>query len=220
MKYVLFLIFAISSYYSSSAQQTTIQFFPENPTEADSIMVVMDFSFSSVNCDWGIVTNLYFISENTINFHPDFCPNWQDSTFCETSDTVFLSPISSGVYDITVYVGMTGQCPVGNAYYSLDTISSTLMVDLIDAVKQTEEFDKLIQLFPNPTKNEVVIELATNQSFLLSVFNEIGQVVLSKKIENTKTTIPLDPFPNGIYFFTLQDIETGKTVTEKLLINK
>ncbi len=220
MKNLILLVFSICISIYSSAQQTTIQFFPEQPTETDTVMVVIDCSYSGVNCDFGIVNTYYNLFENTINFFPEFCPNWQDSTLCEASDTLFLVPLNAGSYNVDVYVGMTGQCPVGNAYFPLDTVSQTLTVDFLDAVILTEEINKLVQLFPNPTKNEVLISLPKNQSFLLSVFNDIGQLVLNKKISNITTTLPLDHLSNGIYFFTFQEVETGKQVTKKLVIHK
>lgn len=217
MKQMLHIVLLLLSCSVLSAQQTSIEFYPSNPTDADSVMVVMNFSFPFVNCDFGIVYNWFNTSEDRIDFYPEFCPgDLQDSTFCATSDTLILAPIEDGSYDINVYVGMTGQCPVGNAYYPLDTISTTLQIS--GATPISELSFESINIFPNPTDGDFVIEIEDGATYFLKVYNVLGQELSSKQLSETFNTISFHSLPKGTYFLEFESMSKQR-FTKKIEVN-
>ena len=192
------------------AQQTNIQFYPPNPTETDTVMVVMDFSFQFVNCDYGIVTNGSYVFEDRIDFYPEFCPGWQDSTYCETSDTLYLTDLDAGIFDVSVYVGLTGQCPVGNNYTPLDTITTSLQVGIVDAIFELEA--SAVKIYPNPTNGDFNIEFESGTTYLLKVCNALGQVLFTDELNDQRNTVSLNSYPNGIYFLEFEGVNSERFV--------
>ncbi len=208
----IFLFFALNTI---NAQQTSIQFHPANPTTSDSIMVVMDFSFQFVNCYYGIVLNEDYIYDDRIDFYPEFCPgSSQDSLFCITSDTLYLEPLAFGFYDINVYVGLTGQCPVGNNYIGLDTISSALQVDFSNSILEAEKNN--LKIFPNPTNSQFNIEIENGENYKLTLINSLGQQLFSQELTQITNTVSLDLFPKGIYFLEIESKKTKRRTVRKI----
>ena len=75
---------------------------------------------------------------------------------------------------------------------------------------QINEFNnqKELKIFPNPAIEKISIENPnpTTKAFTLSITNIQGQLLFSEKVVIDKThTLDLSKYPNGIYFFTLQN---------------
>ena len=96
--------------------------------------------------------------------------------------------------------------------------STTLTSDLSYPPNQ---FD--IELFPNPANEQLFIgignEVVNNQSLELNVINLIGEVVITKKIPATSSTITLDlaNLSNGLYVLELKQNE--KISIKKFQVN-
>jgi len=73
-------------------------------------------------------------------------------------------------------------------------------------------------VYPNPTKNEIAIELNQKSSILnLKLTNKLGQVLLFDNYISTKSIkLYLDYLPNGIYFLTFET--QNQTFTKKIII--
>jgi len=72
-----------------------------------------------------------------------------------------------------------------------------------------------IKLFPNPTKG--MIYITTSESYLIKVYNTLGELVLEKQISMSDNKIDLTKQSKGIYyleFYTDRLIETKKIVLE------
>jgi len=72
-----------------------------------------------------------------------------------------------------------------------------------------------IQLYPNPAKNEVFLQLQSLKNAQLQVVNVNGGVVISQQLNNTTNTINTTNLPNGIYLFRVSTDE-GITTTKIL----
>jgi len=63
-----------------------------------------------------------------------------------------------------------------------------------------------VQVFPNPTRGQVELRFATDQSQLwLTIFNSTGQLIAQDQVRQNRYQIDLSSYPNGTYFVRLQN---------------
>jgi len=79
-----------------------------------------------------------------------------------------------------------------------------------------------ITIFPNPAKDNVNIRLSESwqgKNLTIEIFNQLGQKITSKKLENTSQveTIHVSNLPSGIYTMRLGNAD-GITESRKLKI--
>ena len=102
------------------------------------------------------------------------------------------------------------------SYYLIDDVSVTLN-NQNGVLNYTE--DKKVNIFPNPANNYLSVEIIdnTNDYYIMTLFNIIGEEKLTLKTISTKTTINTTEFDNGIYFLKIRN---GKNeITRKIIIN-
>ena len=77
-----------------------------------------------------------------------------------------------------------------------------------------------ISIYPNPSAGEVFVitELSNINSMDVKVYNAIGQIVFSKKINLPSAKVDLSNNPNGIYLFELKTSEGN--ITKKVILNR
>ncbi|MBL4655645.1 MAG: T9SS type A sorting domain-containing protein [Bacteroidia bacterium] len=83
-----------------------------------------------------------------------------------------------------------------------------------------------ITIYPNPSSGILFIdyELTSNQQqIVFSIFNQLGELVLERKIENTNTMsnkidLRLDHLPSGLYLFKM-DFDNG-TLSKNIILTK
>lgn len=82
---------------------------------------------------------------------------------------------------------------------------------------EIDEFEN-IELFPNPVSNELIVGLpnVTEDSFI-RLYDSFGNLLLNKKITQTKERIDLSQFSNGAYLVKLQTDD--QIVTKKIIKN-
>ena len=69
---------------------------------------------------------------------------------------------------------------------------------------KTEE-DARFNLFPNPTRNRVVITLNHTKNMPYSVINLQGQIVKQGIIERSKALIDMKDLESGLYFINIDN---------------
>ncbi|MCW5906938.1 MAG: T9SS type A sorting domain-containing protein [Chitinophagales bacterium] len=105
-------------------------------------------------------------------------------------------------------------CGWGNALY-LDNINLQNNISL--GVNQSAKVD--VAVFPNPASDMAAVRLPVMHPFQsLTVYNNLGEVVLQYPLTGSSAIFSTVDFPKGIYFIHLQG--TGASQTEKLLIVK
>ncbi len=88
----------------------------------------------------------------------------------------------------------------------------------ITAINEIENKNISIQLYPNPTSTTVTIQLPTNETSTIQLFDVVGTLI--KKIKITQSaTIDVSDLPGGLYFCTWQD-KNGVVFSEKLIVQK
>lgn len=65
--------------------------------------------------------------------------------------------------------------------------------------------DYRINIYPNPTKDIVNVDILNNEQFEISIFNVLGSCILNQKISNQNNSVDISSFENGIYFLQISD---------------
>ncbi len=81
-----------------------------------------------------------------------------------------------------------------------------------------ENDDLEIKVYPNPSTGKFKVDIPIKNIFSLEIFNEQGQLVYNKPIEDTGTyEVNLGRFNKGLYHIVLK--ENGKKYVKKIIIN-
>ena len=113
------------------------------------------------------------------------CDNFFVPVIGEVNQTFF--PSLSGYYAVEVTIG---DC------------SSTSECRLVEFTG-IDEFEPLISVHPNPTKDEVTLSIGTEllgTGFVVT--DNAGRIILTDTFKSTKQTVNLSGFNNGVYFIT------------------
>lgn len=118
----------------------------------------------------------------------------------------------------TLIPGATGQTyhPLTDGYYHAvlaatpcpSKPSNVLLVSLLTVGEYAMDE---VRIYPNPAKNELTLQWEGRPANIsLAIYNTLGQALFETKLTNvTKEVIPLNNWPNGIYFLRIVD-EDGR----------
>lgn len=73
-----------------------------------------------------------------------------------------------------------------------------------------------IDIYPNPTSNQLIIRSESNEVIEASFINTYGQVVLTKKLTQSTNTIDVSGFAKGVYFVKI--LIDGQIGVQKVII--
>lgn len=79
--------------------------------------------------------------------------------------------------------------------------------------------DNPIKIFPNPTTNELFIEMQNSKDVNISIFNSFGQSVYTSKVYSYNETIDISRLHKGIYFIEIKDLNGNILLSEKIIKN-
>ena len=85
---------------------------------------------------------------------------------------------------------------------------------LTSGITETKKED--IEVFPNPATNSITFNTGSYKDFKLTIFNSLGQTVLLKQLTTSNSTLNIQHFQQGIYYYTLIN-EHGKVMSGKFL---
>ncbi|MBP6455187.1 MAG: T9SS type A sorting domain-containing protein [Chitinophagaceae bacterium] len=74
-----------------------------------------------------------------------------------------------------------------------------------------------IKIFPNPTVNEINIQLPNQNEYQLSITNSLGKIIHNTTIQ-TFYKFENNTLTPGIYFLKISDIESGISINQKIII--
>jgi len=86
---------------------------------------------------------------------------------------------------------------------------------LITSISSYEQ--KQFLLYPNPT-NDVVYIQSEKVINSISIYNNIGELVITKNFNQNKVSLPVKDLPSGLYFITIKTESCD--FTEKIMIHK
>jgi hypothetical protein len=102
----------------------------------------------------------------------------------------------------------SGSAQLGNGYYP------SLNVQALS--KEDFTMDVAIKIYPNPTSNFLYAEQKDQHQLTINIVDINGRVVLENKI-NSGGQIDISNFSKGIYIIQVQDLETKKKNTYKII---
>jgi hypothetical protein len=86
-------------------------------------------------------------------------------------------------------------------------------------VSQNNVTEGSMFVYPNPAQNSLTVDFGTTiQNGTVTVYNAMGQEVMSVRVNGNKTTLATDKLPNGNYFCKL--VSDNKTSIKKFIIEK
>ncbi len=124
-----------------------------------------------------------------------------------------VSTIANPVVSYSAPGTYTISLVASNAFGSSAPATQTVNVSTCIGVAELSN-DKTINVFPNPTKNEIHIIGADNGSEI-KIMNALGAVIYAGIANEENEKINLSQFSHGLYFVRL--MQNGKPVTTKII---
>lgn len=90
--------------------------------------------------------------------------------------------------------------------------------NLVTDIKENEQ-NTLVQLFPNPSANELFVKLHGRQIKQYSISNVCGQTVMIEQANSSSITVETKDLIEGIYFMTIT-LENGGVLTRKFVVSR
>ncbi len=164
---------------------------PNPPTNLTINPTTLKTTFDKMQLNWSDNSNneLGFNIERSID-----STNWSVLTTVGADETSYLdiglNPMTIYYYRVSAYNG------VGTSIYS-NTVSGN--TDGSTSINNELAEEKL-QVYPNPTNGIVSIQFTNNSSTTIELYNAIGERLISEQINQSKHTIDISNYPNGVYF--------------------
>jgi len=166
------------------------------------------YIISGTSCSFGgFIYNAYIIKTDSLGNSGCNEQNRVFSTVDITSSITVTNP-TPNVYSDPTIVAKSTQTKV---YHGPLTISSLCFTNDVD---ETKGIKNEFKIYPNPANNFIDIETEL-KNYSISVFDNMGKLILKEKSNQNNTRIDLSPFSNGIYFIQLQS--DGKLVSKKFI---
>ena len=121
-----------------------------------------------------------------------------------------------GSVELDDYDYIVIQCVTINERWGHVTLGANTGGDCGTLSIEDEIFDKQLNVYPNPIKNNLHITSSLSEQVDIKIYTILGEILLEEKITNT-TTINTESFKTGIY---LVEFTSGnKKITKKLIKN-
>lgn len=155
--------------------------------------------------DYTIDNGTIQIVDNSLNADFYFW-DFGDGMTAQTVGDVAHTFDTSGTY--TIILIASNNC-------GLDTFETTINITITNLENLNEQEE--VSIFPNPTNDFLRINFGKkrNDASTIHFINSLGQIIFSKKIENTTEEINVSNFPKGIYFVKIMD---GKSEFVKRIV--
>lgn len=130
----------------------------------------------------------------------------------------FNNPYIAGHFNLASVFDSTATLQITLSSYGYTDILVAKLGDNI-FVSQDEFFSAKndLNFFPNPANNEITVEIQyVNPKIRLDIYNSMGQMVFQSNIINQTTTINLESFSKGLYFFKV--CMEDEVVVKKIII--
>ncbi|MBP7810501.1 MAG: T9SS type A sorting domain-containing protein [Bacteroidia bacterium] len=98
-------------------------------------------------------------------------------------------------------------------------IQVTLTVSVCTGIESIAANSNGVTVYPNPATEEVTVFVTSvSKNTRLEVYNALGQIVISRKLDDTETKISISELANGVYIYRIGDndaiIKQGKLIKE------
>jgi hypothetical protein len=222
MKDILIAATFISLFHTTGVGQTLnqISILPANPTSADSICIITDFTYYG-SCTYGMVGVYASQSDTSLHIAPTYCGYGSD-TLCNSIDTFKIGPFASGNYTMHIEFHQGSICPFSGfdaLIYTYDT-AITIGTTYVSLTPSHEE--SLFDIFPNPAHNgfSVSTQVAEGHgAHSLVVVDLLGRVVVKCPLTSGLVNINTSSWSKQtIYFAYIIDTQGVLLQTKRVLI--
>jgi hypothetical protein len=154
----------------------------------------------------------YYFNGNYVDTVYDF---WYNPIVCVVNTNTFctthtFTPTESGFYYCTANITNDQNGLPFNCFSNQNAVSNAIYITVCNLA--VSDFDiSGLKYYPNPVKNNLSLSAKTiiNNVEISSV---LGQIVLSKKVNDLQTEINLSELTNGVYFVKVTSDGKDKTV--------
>ena len=106
------------------------------------------------------------------------------------------------------------------AYYGFYYIDDVSVIECGTADNSEIITKNKLNVFPNPAKNELIIDMESPNKYSFNIFDLLGSKMESFSFDNSSNKIDLTNVSDGTYIFTITDHKENKIKTDKLIIIK
>jgi len=135
-----------------------------------------------------------------------------------TGDLI-MSPTSVGKFAIGYQVKEWRN--IANQIYHIGTTTRQMLVNFVSltSVNDIEMSDTNVQIYPNPASDNLTIEIfSSSEKKELTIYNTLGEKILSESFSGQNHSVNVSAFANGIYFYEVWEklnlIAKGKIMIE------
>jgi hypothetical protein len=139
-----------------------------------------------------------------------------------TGTVSWCNPTSSGIFDVAIYITTYARVIISGqiSYRPLDTMETMLYVIInsacptgINELNNTGGYS----IYPNPSNDLVYINGTTEGNKTVTLYNVLGQAVLTKESDEEQIELSTIKLNAGVYFVNIKEQATGKSYTLKLI---
>ncbi|MEN8224885.1 MAG: T9SS type A sorting domain-containing protein [Bacteroidota bacterium] len=189
----LFILIQLNTSLSQAQEISGFEVYPEHPTNADEILLVIHTTFPFLNCSLDSVNKFYACGAFSLDGF--YSTNFTTGD-CERTDTISLGLLSTGPYMISYRMYYLGWTQVDQA----DTFITVGAVGIEHLAKSSTA---ALKIWPNPSSGEVHISTEDDKIDKLHIQHISGlysqSIDLEKENPNTINTVSLIP---GMYICT------------------
>lgn len=132
---------------------------------------------------------------------------------CEQNEDInadTISIIDTITYFDTTSIAINDTIQVYDTLLVFDTItiqnSDTLVITLNNFPTKIDDLiQATVKAYPNPSSNELNINISKVGSYTVQLFNNIGQIELEKNINSNSTALNISDLSKGIYILKITD---------------
>ena len=160
-------------------------------------------------CDGGSVILNANLSPDTSNY--DYRWKKNGLNIPGSNPIAQYTATTSGTYVVEITEVTTMVCT---------TTSNPINVVVDPCVGITEIENKKVNIYPNPTSNNIIVELDETllNNATIKIYDGIGKLILSEKIVTEKNNYKLNTYENGIY--TVRILSDNKQIVQRIVKNQ
>ncbi len=131
------------------------------------------------------------------------------------SQNIIIPNVNSTMARVLVRCDVAGGFRSASTFYDVSNANFTIIED----TASLDSFELLgITMYPNPASELVTINLSNNEKFKYNLFDLNGKRLYNGYFKES-TTINVSNLSSGVYFLQLKQVDTGKLLVQKLVID-
>lgn len=103
--------------------------------------------------------------------------------------------------------------PTGTGASVSETLQNSLSVP-------DNEITGNLEIYPNPASTSITVMNSRFPDLSYSLFNVVGQKLMTGDLSDTMNTLSVDSFTEGVYFLHLLDNDSNSSITKKIVIDR